>query len=56
MSKRDSMPYIRTVICAKCGREFTPAPEHRFAIPRIKGKTTHKRWYCKWSCYTHRDD
>ena len=40
--------YIRMVICAKCGREFIPAPLHIF---KAGGK-----YYCKWTCYNHRDD
>ncbi len=40
--------FIRTAICAKCGREFIPAPQHIF---KIGGKN-----YCKWTCYNHRHD
>lgn len=39
---------ISTAKCKKCGREFIPAPEHRF---KADGK-----YYCKWSCYNHRHD
>lgn len=39
---------FRTVICAKCGREFIPAPQHIF---KAGGK-----YYCKWTCYNHRHD
>lgn len=56
MSQKGSIGYIRTVKCAKCGREFVPAPMHRFVIERKHGETTRKRWYCKWTCYNHRDD
>lgn len=34
--------------CAKCGKTFLAAPEHVF-------KKNHK-WYCKWTCYKHRND
>lgn len=39
---------IRTAICAKCGREFIPAPQHVFK--------KNGRYYCKWTCYNHRND
>lgn len=35
--------------CAKCGKNFVVAPEHRFIDER-------GRRYCKWSCYNHRND
>lgn len=34
--------------CKKCGKLFIPAPEH---IYREGSK-----FYCKWSCYLHRND
>ncbi len=40
--------FIKTAICAKCGREFIPAPQHIFRDSR--------NWYCKWTCYNHRND
>ena len=39
---------MRTAICAKCGKEFLPAPYHVFKY--------NKRYYCKWTCYNHRKD
>lgn len=48
MKQKGSMGYIKTVICKKCGQEFVPAPLHRF---KVGGK-----YYCKWTCYNHRDD
>jgi hypothetical protein len=50
MSEKQEKPpvFIRTVKCAKCGREFIPAPQHVF---RAEWK-----WYCKWTCYNHRND
>lgn len=39
---------IRTAICKKCGKEFVPAPMHRFRVGR--------NFYCKWTCYNHRND
>ena len=34
--------------CKKCGKRFLPAPEHRFRVGN--------KWYCKWTCYLHRND
>lgn len=34
---------FQEVKCCECGKNFIPAPQHRF---RINGK-----WFCKWSCY-----
>ena len=48
MTKHGCGYYIRTVKCKKCGREFVPAPMHRF---KVDGK-----YYCKWTCYNHRHD
>jgi hypothetical protein len=56
MREKETTCYIRTVVCSKCGREFIPAPMHRFVEERVSRKTTRKHWYCKWSCYNHRDD
>ena len=39
---------MRTVVCQKCGKEFTPAPMHIFKVGR--------KYYCKWTCYNHRND
>lgn len=39
--------YMRTAICANCGKEFLPAPYHVF---KYNG-----RYYCKWTCYNHRN-
>ena len=39
---------LKTVICAKCGKEFVPAPEHVFKC--------YRKYYCKWTCYNHRND
>jgi hypothetical protein len=43
-------------VCAKCGKEFVPAPYHQFVTYRLHGQTTRKGYYCKWSCYNHRND
>ena len=42
-------------ICAKCGKEFVPAPYHQF-VTYPRGEITRKRYFCKWSCYNHRND
>lgn len=34
--------------CAKCGKSFIPAPEHIFKCG--------SKYYCKWTCYLHRND
>lgn len=34
--------------CKKCGKNFIPAPMHRY---RDRSK-----WYCSWTCYNHRND
>lgn len=39
---------FKTRICERCGREFVVAPSHIF---KEGGK-----YYCKWTCYTHRND
>ena len=41
--------HIPEARCAKCGKNFVVAPEHRF----VDG---YGRRYCKWSCYNHRND
>lgn len=40
--------YIRTVICPKCGKEFVPAPFHVYKDG--------SKYYCKWTCFNHRND
>ena len=40
---------MKTQFCRKCGKEFVPAPEHRFV-------DSFGRYYCKWTCYNHRDE
>lgn len=40
------MDYLVTVNCAKCGKEFVPAPYNVF-----KKNGLH---YCSYNCYTHR--
>ena len=39
---------MRTLICHKCGKEFIPAPYHIYKDS--------EHWYCKWTCYNHRND
>ncbi len=39
-------------VCAKCGKKFVPAPFHQFVSYRKLGKI----YYCKWTCYNHRND
>jgi hypothetical protein len=34
--------------CAKCGKLFIAAPFHVFRA--------NSKWYCKWTCYNHRND
>lgn len=34
--------------CAKCGKRFIPAPEHALKSGR--------KFYCKPTCYLHRND
>lgn len=34
--------------CRKCGKNFIPAPYHRYR--------DHRFWYCSWTCYLHRND
>lgn len=41
--------YPAEKICAKCGKLFCPAPLHRF-------KDQRSNWYCKWTCWNHRND
>ena len=48
MKQNENIGYIKLVVCKKCGREFVPAPMHRF---KEGGK-----YYCKWTCYNHRRD
>lgn len=56
MSSKGSIGYIRTVVCDKCGREFVPAPMHRFVVEPMHRKIRRKYWYCTWTCYNHRND
>lgn len=44
----DKVYGIRTAICEKCGQEFIVATEHRYKAG--------KKYYCKWTCYNHRND
>jgi hypothetical protein len=43
-------------VCAKCGKVFTPAPYHQFVTYPSGVQNTRKKYYCKWSCYNHRND
>lgn len=36
------------VKCEKCGRIFCPTTYHIFKVGR--------KYYCKWTCYNHRND
>ena len=36
------------VKCEKCGKVFFPTPQHIFKDG--------KKYYCKWTCYNHRND
>lgn len=45
-----------TRVCKKCGEKFVPAPYHQFITYKGQGNTTRKGYYCKWSCYNHRDE
>ena len=40
--------FLSEIKCAKCGKKFIPAPQHRFR--------EHGKYYCKWTCYNHRKD
>ena len=37
--------------CAKCGKEFVPAPQHVYKEVK-DGNTV---WYCSWTCFNHRN-
>ena len=39
---------FRTVACERCGQMFIPAPQHIFKVG--------SKYYCKWTCYNHRND
>ena len=43
-------------VCAKCGKTFVPAPFHQFVTYRVSRQSTRKGYYCKWSCYNHRNE
>jgi predicted nucleic acid-binding Zn-ribbon protein len=43
---------MKMLKCAKCGKLFIPAPEHIFKA----GSKTGTNYYCKWTCYNHRND
>lgn len=45
MIKRE---YFRLVKCKKCGKEFAPTAQYRFKDGA--------KFYCKWTCYNHRND
>ena len=34
--------------CKKCGKNFIPAPMHRYKDG--------SKYYCSWTCYLHRKD
>ena len=39
---------FKEVTCAKCGKRFIPARFHVFKHG--------SKYYCKWTCFNHRDD
>lgn len=39
---------IKEKKCAKCGKNFIVAIEHRYK--------EHGKFYCSWTCYNHRND
>lgn len=39
---------IKEKKCAKCGKSFIVAIEHRYRQGR--------KFYCSWTCYNHRHD
>ena len=41
--------YLITHFCPMCGKEFYPGPEHAYT-------DSHKRKYCSWTCFNHRND
>lgn len=45
---KETFGYSRLMTCRKCGKEFFPAPMHRFRKD--------EKWYCSWTCYNHRND
>ena len=48
MIKNPKELYSPEKICHKCGKPFIPGAEHVFR--------DHGKWYCKWTCYSHRKD
>lgn len=48
-------PYVLRE-CAGCGKKFYPAPHHQYVTYRMHGGRPKKTYYCKWSCYNHRDE
>ena len=48
MGYRGGWAFLAEVHCARCGKLFVLQPYHRF---KDKGK-----YYCKWTCYNHRND
>ncbi len=48
MIKNPNELYSPEKICHKCGKIFIPGAEHIFR--------DHGKWYCKWTCYSHRKD
>lgn len=40
--------FFDTKKCKKCGKEFIPAPFHKYK----EGS----KYYCSWTCYNHRKD
>lgn len=44
----DTVLGIRMAICERCGQMFIVAPMHRFKVG--------SKYYCKWTCYNHRND
>ena len=45
MIKRD---YVKIVECKKCGKKFPVNSLYRFKVGA--------KYYCKWTCYNHRND
>lgn len=48
MNENEYDGLFRTVVCKKCGQVFIPAPMHIYKDGN--------RYYCKWTCYNHRND
>lgn len=47
---KDDLYFLETKKCAKCGKEFYPAPQH------VYREASYGKWYCSWTCYNHRKD